>query len=100
MKPPFSIRYSCSRSPSVASPKVPSSTAMIVMPICTVASSRDGSAFNSSAASAPALPLAASGFSRAGRADTSAISAIAKKPLTRISSRTIDSCRVSIGSPA
>ena len=36
--------------------RCPSSTAMIVMPICTVASRRDGSAFSSSAASAPALP--------------------------------------------
>ena len=70
------------------------------MPICTVASRRDGSLLSSSAASAPRLPCAASGCNRAGRAETSAISAIAKKPLSRISSRTIDRCRVSIGSPA
>ena len=72
---------------------------MIVIPICTVASRREGSAFSSSAASAPVLPSAAIGCSRAGRADTSAISAIAKKPFSRISSRTIARSRVSMVAP-
>ena len=80
----------------MAWPKVPESTAMTVMPICTVDSRREGSAFSSSAARALALPPSASDCRRALRADTSAISAIAKKPLTRIRMRTTEICRISI----
>src|SRR5271165_5828304 len=69
---------------------------MTVTPIWTVESSLEGSAFSSSAACAPGLPASASGRRRAFRAATSAISAIAKKPFTMISSRMIERCRVSI----
>jgi hypothetical protein len=72
---------------------------MTVIPICTVASRREGSLFSSRAASAPALPCAAIGCRRAGRDDTTAISAIAKKPFSRISSRMNATCRVSIEKP-
>ena len=85
-----------SLSPKVAWPKVPERTAIKVTPICTVESSREGSAFNSIAAWAPGLPASASGTRRAFRAETSAISAIAKTPFTRISKRTIERCRMSI----
>src|SRR5579871_5609572 len=86
----------CSRSPNVASPKVPDSTAITVMPTWTVANSREGADLSSSAVRAPLLPVSASPRRRALRADTKAISAIAKKPLSRTRTKTTVSCRASI----
>src|SRR5947208_3818610 len=70
--------------------------AITVTPIWTVASRREGFAFSSRAAWAPGLPASASGRSRAFRDATSAISAIAKNPFTKISKKTIERFNVSI----
>ena len=60
-----------------------------VMPICTVERKRPGSEVSSSAATAPLLPLRAR-FSRRGfRAETTAISDMAKTPLIAINARMI-----------
>src|SRR3546814_5860764 len=58
---------------------------MCVMPICTVDRKRLGSAANASARLAPLRPAAASAFSRALRAETTASSDIANRPFKQTS---------------
>ncbi len=58
------------------------------MPICTVERNRTGSRESASAARAPARPLLAACCSRARREASIAASAMAKIPLSRISSST------------
>src|SRR3546814_2032583 len=58
---------------------------MRVMPICTVDRKRLGSAANASARLAPLRPAAASAFSRALRAETTASSDIANRPFKQTS---------------
>ena len=60
-----------------------------VMPIWTLDRNRPGSSASRMAVSAPLLPLSASSFSRAGRAETMASSDIARRPLISVSRMTI-----------
>ena len=79
---------SSSGSASLAPPKAPATMPTRVMPICTVESMRPGSRASASARRAPRPPLRASASSRAGRAETTAISDMAKKPFSSTSART------------
>ena len=69
---------------NAASPTMPLSTPMDVMPICTVDSHLVGSSCSTCAANAPGSPASAITASRALRDAVSAISDIANKALTRI----------------
>ena len=69
-----------------ASPMMPFSTPMEVMPTCTVDRKRVGWSISRSAAAAPLSPASASAASRALRLDASAISDMANTPFSTVSS--------------
>jgi hypothetical protein len=83
------LRYCASRSAIVAPEKAPASTPTSVIPTCTVGRKVAGWSASSTATAAPLAPRRAMAFSRALRAETTASSDIAKKPLSRISARTM-----------
>ncbi len=83
--------------PKVASENVPVNMLTSVMPICTVGRKRPGSSDRASAAEAPRDRLSAIACRRERREFTTASSASANSPLSRIRMRTIVS--LSTGQP-
>ena len=75
-----------SRSLNAASPTMPFSTAIEVIPTCTVDRKRVGCSSSRKAALAPPLPSSASTIRRALRLDASASSDIAKPAFSKVSS--------------
>ncbi len=80
----ISISQAASGAENAASPTMPLSTPIEVMPICTVDSQRVGCSCRSIAAWAPASPASAITVSRALRAAVSAISDMANRPFRQI----------------
>ncbi len=79
-----------------APPTAPERTPIREIPICTVERNRFGESANSSAERAPLSPASARSLRLPLRAETSAVSDMAKRPLSRIKSTTIVPCTANV----
>ena len=79
-----------------ASPTMPFSTPIDVMPICTVDKNCVGCAIKRSAACAPVSPASANAAKRALRLEDSAISDMANKPFKKVK-KTISNTSIKLG---
>jgi hypothetical protein len=92
-----SASHAASLLATVAPENAPARMPISVMPICTVGRNVPGASASASAERAPGTPARAMALSLALRAETTASSDIAKKPLSRIRARTMSASVYSIG---